>query len=105
MSDAEEQFAFQLRAVSIAHEREVRFDPTRKWRADFQVGGHILIEIDGGTWTGGRHTSGAGYERDCEKLNEATILGFRVLRFTPGMVEDGRALKVLERALKRAMPI
>ena len=104
MSDAEETLAFQLRAVGIGFEREVKFYPGRRWRADLitdAVWGkpQVLIEVDGGSWIAGRHTSGAGFAADCEKLNEATILGYRVLRFTPEMVESGVALKTIERAL------
>jgi hypothetical protein len=43
----------------------------------------ILIEIDGGIWAGGRHTRGAGFVGDMEKLNAAAILGYRVLRYQP----------------------
>ena len=108
MSDAEETLAFQLRAVGIEFEREFKFSPARKWRADFGIHSSprglsavvaILVEVDGGSWIAGRHTSGVGFAADCEKLNEATILGYRVLRFTPGMVESGVALKTIERAL------
>ena len=100
MSDAEEAFAFQLRALDIPFDREVRFAPPRRWRADFRIIGHrLLIEVDGGTWAGGRHTTGAGFAADCAKLNEATILGYRVLRVTPSMVDDGSALALVERAL------
>ena len=28
----------------------------------------VAVEIMGGTWSGGRHTSPQGYEKDCEKL-------------------------------------
>jgi len=103
MSDAEESFAWQLGAMGIKFEREVQFAPPRKWRADFGFGLYheaaILLEIDGGTWAGGRHTTGAGFAADCAKLNEATLLGYRVLRVTPAMVEDGSALALVERAL------
>ena len=103
MSDAEETLAFQLRAVGIAFKREWVFAPPRKWRADFLlVDGDfesVLIEVDGGSWIAGRHTSGAGFAADCEKLNEAAILGYRVLRFTSEMVESGVALATIERAL------
>ena len=102
MSDAEEAFAFQLRDVGILFAREVRFAPPRMWRADFEIycpANPLLIEVDGGTWAGGRHTTGAGFAADCAKLNEATLLGYRVLRVTPAMVDDGSALALVERAL------
>lgn len=63
---------------------EYRFHPVRKWRADFCMPKyHILIEIDGGTWSGGRHTQGVGFQKDQEKTNAAAICGFWVLRFIP----------------------
>lgn len=105
-STAELLLATQLEQAGIPFEREVKFHPERKWRADFMVGqnfawpvrGRYLIEIDGGAWTQGRHTRGAGFEGDLEKLNAAALLGYRVLRFTPAMVEDGRALAVIRQA-------
>jgi very-short-patch-repair endonuclease len=83
-----------------APEHQYAFDPSRKWRFDaawpvFR----LAVEIDGGTFIAGRHSRGAGYERDAEKLNAAVLAGWRVLRFTPHMIEDGRALATLERAL------
>lgn len=81
--------------------REYRFHPDRRWRFDFaflQV--RLAIECEGGTWTRGRHTRGAGFRGDCEKYNEAAILGWRVLRFTAGMIDDARAtMDAIARAL------
>jgi hypothetical protein len=57
--------------------------------------------VDGGVHSGGRHTRGAGFEVDCEKLNEAVLLGYRVLRVTTKHVESGDALEWIERALGR----
>ena len=80
--------------------REHRFHGTRRWRFDLAWPSRMLaVEVDGGTWIGGRHTSGSGFEADCEKLNEALCLGWRTLRVTPRHVEDGRALQWVTRAL------
>jgi very-short-patch-repair endonuclease len=98
MSIGEDTFEFHCKALGIAVEREFRFDPSRKWRADFRAN-EFLIEIEGGTWNGGRHNRGAGFEKDCEKYNQAAVLGFKVLRFTTGMVKSGEAIKVLQLAL------
>lgn len=71
---------------------EFKFHPSRKWRADFALpAAKILVEIDGGVWSGGRHTRGAGFVRDQEKLNAAAVLGYRVLRFTPADCRAKRA--------------
>ena len=112
-SDAERSLAWQLDAVKIPYRREVVFAPPRRFRADFVVqpmcilDGHdhaaqeapLLIEIDGGTWTGGRHVTGQGHAADAEKRNAAVLLGYRPLTFTPEQVESGEALATIEKAL------
>ncbi|UQO04943.1 hypothetical protein L0Z13_11335 [Burkholderia multivorans] len=47
-------------------------------------------EIEGGVWTGGRHTRGAGFESDAHKYNLAALDGWRVFRFTGAMVQERR---------------
>jgi very-short-patch-repair endonuclease len=108
-SNAELLLATQLEQAGIPFEREYRFHYERKWRADFAVGDNprfgpphffdVLIEIDGGSWVAGRHTRGSGFEKDAEKLNAAAELGYRVLRYTPRMIESGEALEQIRRIL------
>ena len=100
MSIAEESLTWQLKATGKPPwQTEFRFCD-RRWRFDFAWPiRKLAVEVEGGTWSGGRHTTGAGFEADCEKYNEATLLGWRVLRVTPHMIEDGRALVLIERAL------
>ena len=92
---------FQLRAAKLpAPTPEFRFHPVRKWRLDLAwPDQRLYVEVDGGTWVGGRHNRGAGYEKDCEKLNAACVAGWRGLRVTVAMVKDGRALSAVEQAL------
>ena len=81
-------------------ECEFRFHPKRKWRFDLawpEI--MVAVEIEGGTWTGGRHVRGKGFERDCEKYNAAAILGWTLLRFTPAMIRSGVALATLQAVL------
>jgi hypothetical protein len=61
----------------------------------------LAVEIEGGAWIGGRHTRGAGFEADIEKYNELMFAGINLLRVTPAMVEDGTALRLIERAFGR----
>jgi very-short-patch-repair endonuclease len=104
-SNAEEALAFQLRAVGIPTSwvREFAFDflaTGRKWRFDFAWPARKLaVEIDGGAFSGGRHTTGDGFRRDLEKSNAAVMAGWRVLHFLPEQVDDGSALALVERAL------
>lgn len=63
---------------------ELRFHPKRRWRFDFAWPAHrIALEVEGGVWTGGRHTSSSGFLKDMEKYNAAALLGWRVLRCEP----------------------
>ena len=100
----ERAFETHCRQLSLPDpEREFMFHPTRKWLADFAwpAPEHMLIvEIDGGVWTGGRHTRGSGYTKDCEKQAEAVLLGYKYLRFTPSQVDSGYAARVTERVLR-----
>jgi very-short-patch-repair endonuclease len=82
-------------------ETQFRFCPPRRWRADFAYpAAMLLIEADGGTWTAGRHVRGKGFEADCEKTSTAAAIGWRVIRVTREMIEDGRAVALIRRALE-----
>ncbi|MDS7935650.1 DUF559 domain-containing protein [Acinetobacter sp. V91_7] len=96
-SEGETVLATHLRACRIDFEQEYKFHPKRKWRADFLITGtKILIEVEGGIWSGGRHTRGKGYLGDMEKYNEAAMMGFIVLRFSTEQVKSGVAIKQIE---------
>lgn len=65
-------------------EKEFRFHPVRKWRADFaHIPSRTLIEIEGGIYVNGRHNRGAGFAADLEKYMEAALAGWRVIRLGP----------------------
>lgn len=99
----EEAFALQLRAHKIPYAREIRFHPDRRWRFDFVVfGRQVAVEIEGGTYTGGRHVRGSGFAGDCEKYNEAQRLGWTVLRFPSQQVKTGEAIRYVEQFLGSA---
>ena len=102
MSAGEDELEFQLRAAKIPFEREHRFAPPRRWRFDFVLGHgpRIAVEVEGGAFNGG-HRRGTEANKDCEKSNAAVLLGWRVLRFTPAMVETGEAIETIETALGR----
>ena len=106
MSVLEETLAFQIRAAKLPEPvRELRFAASlkRRFRFDFAWPEHMVAcEVDGATWSGGRHSRGSGIERDAEKYSIAAVLGWRVLRVTKSMVKDGGALCLIEQALKGA---
>lgn len=77
---------------------EFRFHPKRWWRFDLAWPMHkVALEIEGGAFVQGRHTRGAGYEKDCEKYSEAAVLGWRILRVLPDAVPTGKALALIRR--------
>ena len=83
-------------------EKEVKFCPTRRWRADYFFanavsGKPLAVEIEGGIFTKGRHTRGKGAENDMAKYNEMAIMGIALLRFTPEQVKRGLAALSIQR--------
>ena len=102
-SHLEALLLLHLRAEGLPEpEREYRFAPPRRWRFDFAwPERRLAVEVEGGQWVRGRHQTPKGFERDCEKLNAAALLGWTVLRVTGDMVEDGRARDLLVRAFRQ----
>ena len=89
--------AAQLPTPKLEH----RFHPVRRWRFDFcWIDQRLALEVEGGIWCNGRHTTGSGFTADCAKYNTALIMGWRVLRVTGTQVKSGAALSWLELALK-----
>lgn len=77
------------RRLGLTLVQEYRFNPDRKWRADWALFGKhngkevkILIEYEGIFSAKSRHTTVGGYSKDSEKYNSAQALGWIVLRFT-----------------------
>ena len=120
MSKLEEQLFFQLHCAGFDHDvtREYKFaralvgNPQtgirkalqaaglKDWRFDFAFKRQKLaVEVEGGNWTGGRHTRGQGFADDCEKYNAATLAGWRLLRFTGDHIKSGLALQTIDKAL------
>ena len=91
----------QIRAVRLPVPiREHRFHPPRRWRFDFAWPGRMIaVECEGAVWSGGRHTTGAGFSKDAEKYNQAAEDGWFVFRFTGDDIDNGSALTQIERVL------
>lgn len=77
-------FCHACRDFGVEVVREFRFHTTRRWRFDYAVPSlRIALEVEGGVWHGGRHTSPQGFIGDMEKYNAAAMLGWVVVRTTP----------------------
>lgn len=101
MSDLESTLEYQLKLCGLDFcAREFRFHPKHKWRFDFAWYDHKLaVECEGGVYSSGRHTRGKGFEADIEKYNTATLMGWRVLRFTAKDIKSGMAVIRIAEAL------
>ena len=90
MSDLEFEFLGQIGMFKLPPAvQEFKFNPDRRWRFDFAWPEQkVAVEIEGGVWSGGRHTRGAGFIGDCEKYNAAVLSGWRIFRFTSKHIHD-----------------
>src|SRR3989304_3212831 len=91
-SDLEDTFLFywKVHAPDMPPpEREARLNPDRRWRYDLTwPEWKVAVELHGSVYQRGRHTRGAGFEKDREKMNWATSSGWCVLEYTPGMLKS-----------------
>lgn len=91
-SEAEMVLALQLTKAGLTFLPQHRISMSRRWRADFFLPPHLVVEIEGGTWINGRHTRGRGFENDCEKQAAALMQGHKVLRVTTRQVMENYAI-------------
>lgn len=105
---AENLFGQQLLAFRLpAFKRGYRFpksaDPENKrkvWIADYcSVEFKLMVEIDGGVWSGDGHGHAVGITRDMLKQNDAALMGYHVVRFDTGWIKSKRAINFLQRVL------
>ncbi len=89
-----------LSELAVTCVKEYQFYDKRKWRFDYAiVREKIAIEVEGGVFTGGRHTRPLGFLKDMEKYNQATLMGWRVFRVTPDTLFSSETLEMLQQAI------
>ncbi len=103
-SALEAELALQIRALGLPEPiREYQAIKGRKFRFDFAWVApehRLLVEVNGGTYTKGAHSTGVGIARDYEKANLAVLQGWRVLTFDGKAVKSGEAVEVIRQALE-----
>lgn len=86
-----------LAKFKLNYVKEYKFYPNRKWRLDYFLPDKLTgIEIEGSTFSNGRHTRGIGYGNDCKKYNMVSLLGFKLIRFTTDDFRKGNVNYVIE---------
>jgi very-short-patch-repair endonuclease len=92
--------ALLKRAKIPAPTAELVFAPPRRFRFDYAwQQERVALEVEGGVWTGGRHTRGAGFLKDMEKYNMASALGWRIVRCTPKTLCTMDTVELIARCL------
>ena len=103
-STLEAELAMQIKALGLPEPiREYQAIKGRKFRFDFawlNPEHRLLVEVNGGTYTKGAHSTGAGIARDYEKANLACLAGWRCLAFDGKAVRSGEAVEVVRKALE-----
>ena len=79
---------------------EYIFHETRQWRMDYAwIDAKVALEVEGGVWSGGRHTRPQGFLGDMEKYNEAAAMGYRLIRCQPSELMQDATLELIARTL------
>lgn len=106
MSALEADLLLQLRAAGLTAGmvQEYRPFPDTRHRFDFAWPNQdpkVCVECEGGVYTRGRHTRGAGFTADAAKYNRAATQGWYVLRVTGEQIKSGQALGWIEQMVQR----
>ena len=86
--------------------KEFRFHPLRLWRVDYyfpELG--LAVEKEGGAFSDGRHTRGAGFREDLHKYNALTLQGIALLRFLPEEIRSLEAILVIKQFAQKAQRV
>ncbi len=102
-SDAVDTFTMLVtQQLKITIRKEYRFNLERKWRFDYAIPDlMIAIEVEGGAFTGGRHTRGAGFVADMEKYNSAASLGWTLIRRTPDQLLTEKTIQLIQAVINQ----
>lgn len=72
----------------------------RNWRCDFAWPElRLIVEVEGGVYTQGRHVRPSGFTKDIEKYNAIAAAGWTLQRFSRREVTSGEALNVIQRVI------
>jgi len=80
--------------------QEYKFHPKRKWRIDYYLPEFgLAIEVEGGSFSQGRHVRGVGFRHDIEKYNEITAAGLSLIRVTYSTLNKKETFDLIERCI------
>ena len=100
-TEVEDRLEAQLiEAGLVGFEREYQAIEGRRFKWDFAfVKDRLLIEVQGGVWIMGGHSTGVGITRDCEKFSLASVNKWFTIPVTTDHVKSGKALEWIKQFL------
>lgn len=99
---AEHRFALEHIGDGKEIRNRLKAANLQDWRFDFACHSvRLAVEIEGGAWTGGRHTRGAGFSGDLRKYGAAMRLGWTVYRCDYALIRSGEAYDTIRVLCKR----
>ena len=86
---------WQLTDPEIQLVPQYKVVPDRKFRIDFaHLPSKTGIEVQGGRWIKGGHTSGKGIFKDCEKSLSCAEIGWLILPIVDSMITKEYIIKI-----------
>lgn len=93
-----------FQCVEIEHPASIITGTKRRWRCDFYATDfkhrRLVVEVNGGNFTNGRHTRGASYAADLEKINHLTASGCAVFQFTYNCLKERKYESLIQTYLQ-----
>ncbi|MEF0183702.1 hypothetical protein PXZ69_17480 [Acinetobacter baumannii] len=100
--EAEEEFTEALDNLEIKYEKKFQFKSTKHWRFDFHlIEHHILVEIAGGPWSGGRKGKLKNKAWSLDRYDVAEEMGYKIERFHPDSILSGYVINWIKSELAR----
>lgn len=99
--EAEATLKEELTDLAIGFESKFQPIHTKHWRFDFHIVKlRLLIEIEGGPWSGGRGGKLANKAWSLDRYDQAEELGYKIERFHPDAVLSGYVTNLIKNKLE-----
>lgn len=100
--EADETLHQELSDLLIGYERKFQPIHTKNWRFDFHIVKlRLLIEIEGGSWSGGRSGKLANKAWSVDRYDKTEELGYKIERFHPDQILSGYVINWIQGQLER----
>lgn len=99
--EAEERLHQEISDLLIGYERKFQPIHTKNWRFDFHILKlRLLIEIEGGSWSGGRSGKLANKAWSVDRYDQTEELGYKIERFHPDQILSGYVINWIQEQLE-----